>query len=462
MTALRTFEEVLGSLAAEFGDVDAQFLTAKDRPERFVTAIRELAGDRGGLLLVRGAARSWIVGARSARRRVEGWLEDWKGSPIEEAVTTRTTEGALLALGVRPMPMELRDELRLVEGAAVEHLDLRAIRRLDALSDLDRDASWNGLSAIELAMLELKIVGQRGEEAVPTVAGMVAFGLRPHLFLPGMRVRYVDGEGERWIEGNAGDLRAAVLRDKVLVRGAGRAAMSELVMNAVAHRDWSAAAEEEPVVVERAGDVVEVRSPGRWEPRNGPPNPALANLLVARDLMTLTSTGRSEVRSWLKRQRARGVTWVGRGGVVRVVVEVAPERAKPVQAPVVAPAPVSGPLSPSVPPPVVRPPPPAPATRSSLPAVAEAGEADELDAVVYRSLEDRQRDVVDLLVEGGQQTRRQLQSALGWSRSTLRNVLESLIAEGKVMPSAEPVRSPFRTYSVRASMTASAAAARRG
>lgn len=446
MTALRTFQEVLQSLAAQFGEADAQFLTANDRPERFVTAIGELAGDRGGLLLVRGAPRSWIVGERSARRRVEGYLEDWQGSPIAEAVATRTTEGALLALRVRPMKLALRDELRLVEGAAVEHLDLRAIRRLGALSDLDPDASWKGLSAIELAMLELKIVGQRGEEAVPTVAGMVAFGLRPHLFLPGMRVRYVDGEGERWIEGNSGDVRAAVLRDKELVRGVGRTAMSELVMNAVAHRDWSAESEEEPVVVERDGDVVEVRNPGSWEPRKGPPNPVLANLLAARDLMTLTGTGRGEVRSWLKRQRARGVTWVGRGGVVRVVVEVAAERVKPVVAPQSA---VTASAAAAPPPQAVSPSltaqfPRMPGASSPAP-VKDVGDS---DGVVYRSLEDRQQEVIDLLVEGGQQTRRQLQTALGWSRSTLRNVLESLTADGRVMPSAEPVRSPFRTYRV--------------
>jgi predicted HTH transcriptional regulator len=89
-----------------------------------------------------------------------------------------------------------------------------------------------------------------------------------------------------------------------------------------------------------------------------------------------------------------------------------------------------------------------PATPPSPGPVAERGEADELDAVVYRSLEDRQQDVIDLLVGGGQQTRRQLQTALGWSRSTLRKVLEALIVESKVTPSGESARSPFRTYGV--------------
>ena len=438
MTALRTFEEVVGALAEQFGDADAQFLTATARPERFVEAIRELAGDRGGLLLVRGAARSWIVSARSARQRVEGWLKEWQGSPIVEAVSTRTTEGALLALRVRPMAMAVRDELRLVEGAAIEHLDLAAVRRLDALRELDPDASWEGLTAIELGLLELGIARRDGDGVAPTVAGMVAFGRRPHLFLPGMRVRYVDENGERWIEGNARELVGALLDEPDVLRGVGGSAMAELVVNAVAHRDWSASAEDEPVEIRREGDRVEVRNPGLFEPRGGPRNPVLAQLLSARDLMSVSGSGRGEVKGWLKRQRARGVTWVGRKGEVRVVVEVAaPELAKTVPAP-----------RPAVTPPVVRRPPAIPVPPPSRSPAVDVNEADELDAVVYRSLEDRQQDVIDLLVEGGQQTRRQLQEALGWSRSTMRKVLEGLIAEGRVAPSAEPVRSPFRTYRV--------------
>ena len=118
MTALRTFEAVVESLAGQFGDIDAQFLTATAGPERLWQTILELAGDRGGLLLVRGPARSWIANERSARQRVEGWLREWQGSPLVEAVSTATAEGALLALRVRPMAMVLRDELRVVEGDA--------------------------------------------------------------------------------------------------------------------------------------------------------------------------------------------------------------------------------------------------------------------------------------------------------------------------------------------------------
>ena len=434
MTALRTFEEVVEALAGQFGDIDAQFLTATARPERFVEAIRELAGDRGGLLLVRGAARSWIVSARSARQRVEGWLKEWQGSPIVEAVSTRTTEGALLALQVRPMPMAVRDELRVVEGAAVEHLDLAAVRRLDALRELDPDASWEGLSAIELGLLELGIARRDGDGVAPTVAGMVAFGRRPHLFLPGMRVRYVDEHGERWIEGNARELVGALLEEPEVLRGVGGSAMAELVVNAVGHRDWSASAEDEPVEIRRDGDRVEVRNPGVFEPRRGPRNPVLAQLLAARDLMRVSGSGRGEVTGWLRQQRARGVSWVGRKGAVRVVVEVAaaekPEAAVPV------PRPVRQGVNPAS---LVAPP--------AEPPVASPRQSDgDAEPIVYRSIEDRQQDVIDLLVEGGQQTRRQLQEALGWSRSTMRKVLEGLIADGRVAPSAEPVRSPFRTY----------------
>jgi hypothetical protein len=162
----------------------------------------------------------------------------------------------------------------------------------------------------------------------------------------------------------------------------------------------------------------------------------LVQLLAARDLMRASGSGRGEVKGWLRRQRARGVTWVGRKGEVRVVVEVAAERAKPVvQARAMRPAVIPQP----VPPPRRRPAPP-------LPSPSDFDEPEEVDAVVYRSLDDRKHEVIDLLVEGGQQTRRQLQTALGWSRSTLRKVLEALIAEGGVTPSADPVRSPFRTY----------------
>lgn len=437
MTALRTFEEVVEALVEQFGDIDAQFLTSTTRPERFVEAICELAGDRGGLLLVRGSARSWIATHRAARRGVEGWLKEWQGSPIVEAVSTRTTEGALLALRVRPMAMVVRDELRLVEGAAIEHLDMAAVRRLDALRELDPDASWEGLTAIELGLLELGIARRDGDGVAPTVAGMVAFGRRPHLFVPGMRVRYVDEGGERWIEGNARELVGALLDEPEVLRGVGGSAMAELVVNAVAHRDWSAAAEDEPVEIRREGDRVEVRNLGLFEPRGGPPNPALAQLLAARDLMRVSGSGRGEVRGWLKRQRARGVTWVGRKGEVRVVVEVAAEWPKPV---------------PALQPATRRQATPAPVPRSvpraaPLPASPSVDDAaGDSDAVVYRTLENRQQDVIDLLVEGGHQTRRQLQEALGWSRSTMRKVLEELIAEGRVTPSADPIRSPFRTY----------------
>jgi hypothetical protein len=448
MTALRTFEEVVEALAGQFDDTDAQFLTATAGPERFVEAIRELAGDRGGLLLVRGAARSWIANERLARQRVEGWLKEWQGSPIAEAVSTRTTEGALLALRVRPMAMAVRDELRQVEGASIEHLDLAAVRRLDALRELDPDASWEGLSAIELGLLDLGIARRDGDGVAPTVAGMVAFGRRPHLFVPGMRVRYIDEGGERWIEGNARDLVGALLDEPEVLRGVGGSAMAELVVNAVVHRDWSASVEDEPVEIRRDGDRVEVRNPGLFEPRRGPRNPVLAQLLSARDLLRGSGSGRDEVKGWLRQQKARGVTWVGRKGAVRVVVEVAAERARPVPPPppALAPPAVQRPIQPaSMPPAVHRPWPVPPVPPSRSPVVGES-DADQAEAVVYQSLHDRQRDVVELLVGGGQWTRRQLQEALGWSRSTMRKVLEGLIAEGRVAPSAEAVRSPFRTY----------------
>ena len=78
--------------------------------------------------------------------------------------------------------------------------------------------------------------------------------------------------------------------------------------------------------------------------------------------------------------------------------------------------------------------------------VVVAPTAEEPEMVVYRSLEERQQEVVGLLVEVGSRTRRRVQEALGWSRSTTRKVLEGLIAGGRVMPSEDLQRSPFSRY----------------
>ncbi|HMV66463.1 MAG TPA: hypothetical protein PKA64_06400 [Myxococcota bacterium] len=51
-----------------------------------------------------------------------------------------------------------------------------------------------------------------------------------------------------------------------------------------------------------------------------------------------------------------------------------------------------------------------------------------------------------LLTDGRAWTRRELDARLGWSRSTMRTVLESLVDAGRVTSEASSPRSPFQAY----------------
>jgi hypothetical protein len=61
---------------------------------------------------------------------------------------------------------------------------------------------------------------------------------------------------------------------------------------------------------------------------------------------------------------------------------------------------------------------------------------------------DRASAVLALLADGRAWTRRELDAHLGWSRSTLRTVLEHLVRTGQVTAAAPSPRSPFQAYRV--------------
>lgn len=64
------------------------------------------------------------------------------------------------------------------------------------------------------------------------------------------------------------------------------------------------------------------------------------------------------------------------------------------------------------------------------------------------SLEERQQLLLKHLGVGGPQATRALMEALGWKRSTTRNVLESLLDQGRIRSLAESARSPHQVYEV--------------
>jgi hypothetical protein len=60
--------------------------------------------------------------------------------------------------------------------------------------------------------------------------------------------------------------------------------------------------------------------------------------------------------------------------------------------------------------------------------------------------EHREAAVLALLADGRSRSRRALDAELGWSRSTLRNVLEALVKSGRVVTEASSPRSPHQAY----------------
>ena len=67
-------------------------------------------------------------------------------------------------------------------------------------------------------------------------------------------------------------------------------------------------------------------------------------------------------------------------------------------------------------------------------------------AGTYRAADDRQAELLATLTAHGRLTRRDLQRRLGWSRSTLRDVLRAAVNAGAVRALAEDPRSPFQAY----------------
>ena len=143
---------------------------------------------------------------------------------------------------VQPVP-----ELEVVEGADLRELDLRAVRRQIAKKNAQR-----GHGALEKAELR-DVVIKRGiarwvdGHLVPTVAAMLVYGIRPELRVEGARaVVTVDGL-ERAFPGNIKKIVSEVLRWDPLVHGIGAELIGPALVNAFAHRDWSADSRGRPV-----------------------------------------------------------------------------------------------------------------------------------------------------------------------------------------------------------------------
>jgi len=285
-------------------------------------------------------------------------------------------------------------------------------------------------------MLALGIGVRHDGEVVPTVAALVAFGRRPHEVLPAMALEVsVDGGVPQQRSGPVGVLVRHLVEHPVLGPRLGRKAARLLVGSALAWRDWSLDRAEEGVSITLTDGVLSVHLPGTVHAKV--PNPVLADLLARGGCLIRASAAWKHIDKALGRDVTDGhlveqldEDWVAvqwrlrdRPRVERTEVhdrdEEEPMTVEPAR---------------EEPPKQKRPPPEVP----RLPMQPEG----------YRTTDDRIAELVQVLGNAGRLPRRELQRRLGWSRSTLRNVLEAAVDAGLIRTLAAHPRSPFQTYKV--------------
>ena len=125
------------------------------------------------------------------------------------------------------------------------------------------------------------------------------------------------------------------------------------------------------------------------------------------------------------------VTWERSGGGLRVVAHLVRSE-QPVARPAMHPVSRAASAAPKLAP-VAAVPAPAPAVV-------------ELPTDAHQPRSAREAAVLALLADGNVWSRRDLDTRLGWSRSTLRTVLEHLVRAGMVTAEAPSPRSPFQAY----------------
>ncbi|MFH1467831.1 MAG: hypothetical protein ABIO70_25830 [Pseudomonadota bacterium] len=462
MSALPAAQEALDLVVADLGQPPVEVLpsTAGERDIRAAAAALA-EHPRGGLL-------AFLVGDPALAALLQARLGVEEGSRFAEVQSVPVAEGHLLLALVpaRPRPAARPQiatpvrpprsqdprlpEQRPVEGATMYELDE------DALGDLGQPRAmlqgWpSGYGVLGRWALAAGAAVEVGRALVPTVAGLLALGQRPELFLPGARlVARVDG-AEVVFTGDARRQVKLALRWDPLMRGLPPEVLAPLLVNAIAHRDWSVAAEARPIEVVREGPHLEVRSPGTLV-HGATTNPNLLALLCRQGLARGQGTGLRRVAEALNRLGARPMSLVARGGEVTAVVDLpwralprspAPPRRpeprllQPVETP---PVPVAPPPAPEAPPDPV----PTPATPTLPPTPAPAPPP----TPVYRSAEDRQEELLAHVRQHGRQTTRELFTALGWTRATTRAVLAGLVESGKIRATAGNPNAPYQAYEV--------------
>lgn len=255
---------------------------------------------------------------------------------------------------------------------------------------------------------------------------MVAFGNDPDAFLGGLHA-IVEGDRTLQVSGDPISL-AQRIGSALQLAEPFASTLHALVLHALIERSWMPRLDDEPLAILSTERGIELRWPV-YE-RGVPSNPILRRLLRARGLSTPAFEGVAYFGRWLER----------RGGVLLAdtdrddqIARMSLPRTRP-SSTVATPKPAQRPRTCTPPEPVSRPAPPLPSP-ASTPTVAPHLPADT-----------RTTAVLALFSPGEALSARDVMQALGWSRSTTRDVLARLVAAGALSGTAASARSPRQTY----------------
>ena len=457
-------------LRERLGDVPIVELEGRTIMVRLSKAIRELAETRtGGVVMIHqgggGRLRSAerlesdlrLQFARSLPGVIEGVLdhEDEEGRITLVHVRSRhprtgSSPRSRAGRRARPAPRRRdaadRPELDMVHGATFEDLDEGLVEQLIAMGVVpDAPRRPRNREDFEHAVAASGIAYVQRGVLVPTVAGLVATGRHPDLALPGMAVRVVvEGKGEHLFGGGLIELVDRISELPILNDGVGANVVEELLINAVAHRDWSAEARGQPIVLRRSADRLELSHPGALG-EQGPSNPTLLRLLVCLGLADGKGEGLSRLRRRASEEGRGGPFLRVQSGIVSATVTLATE--------------VPGWLLGEEPEPdeeqslmeqrePEKPKPPAafiaPSVTASVQQPATARER-QFEPHCFPATP-KQQQLIDALQTRCKATTKELAGALDWPRTTTRDVLASLVKAGQVERLAPLPRSPMQVY----------------
>jgi ATP-dependent DNA helicase RecG len=189
---------------------------------------------------------------------------------------------------------QAKEDKVLVLDASLEDLDHEAIKKLIENIKIAKPKLYRLIKDIpyEIRLKKLNLAEQKGDRFIPTLAGLLVFGLYPQQYFPAIGVTFLvlphkemgilGPRGERFldnkkIEGSIPEIIDEVetlilrnMKQKTIIQGLSRLdiweypedAIREAVRNAVIHRDYSELMQPNYIQVRMFPDRIEIESPG--------------------------------------------------------------------------------------------------------------------------------------------------------------------------------------------------------